>query len=182
MRIRIILIIFFLNLIGSFLVLWPASANGVLDSLVEASRTAPPVLYEGSAKTYGDGRMTPETLKSCLILAHRIDQTNEFLADKKSRIRKLDDRIQEAGPQLRDKIGQSLSDQPERVAFAQQVAAYNEWVEQRLDTVRSHNRQVREFSEMSKRFDGECNGRAYYPSDLATIARDLPPEIQTRLK
>jgi len=182
MNSRFVICILILGLSAGFVFVTPAPASGVLDALVGASSGVPSDPYERGTKTYGSGRMTPDLLKSCLILAHRIDGTNEKLLAKKSQIRGLDDRIQEAGPRLRNHAKQAIIDKENRADFAKQVEAYNKWVEQRLAVVRSHNRQVQEFFEMSRRFDGECNGRAYFPSDLDVIAPDLPPEIRMRLK
>jgi hypothetical protein len=161
----------------------PASAaeNGLLDTMLRAALEAPAKLYEGKAKNYRAGVMTPDTLKACLILAHRIDAVSRNMESHRSTIRDLDARIQEAGPRLQNQAMAALTDPAKRETYEAQIADYNAWVEQRRAAVESHNRGVRLFSEMSGRFNGECNGRAYFPSDLAVVKPELPPEIAQKL-
>jgi NOL1/NOP2/fmu family ribosome biogenesis protein len=161
----------------------PARADGgLLDSMLQSAKDAPAKLYEGKAKTYGAGVMTPEALTSCLILAHRVDAVAAEIAAAKSGIRDLDGRIQEAGPRLQHQAMAALTDPERRKTYEAQVAEYNAWVEQRRAAVETHNRQVRLYSEMSGRFNGECNGRSYFPSDLAAVKGNLPPEVAERVQ
>lgn len=156
--------------------------DGLLDTMLRAAKNAPAKLFEGKAKTYRAGVMTPEALAACLILAHRIDSVAADIEGEKNEIRNLDARIQEAGPRLQNQAVASLTDPVRRKAYDAQITDYNAWVEQRRATVESHNRQVRLYSEMSGRFNGECNGRTYFPSDLAAIKAELPPEIARLLE
>ena len=41
---------------------------------------------------------------------------------------------------------------------------------------------VREYGEMAARFETNCNGRAFFPSDLAALRAELPAEVLARLK
>ncbi|MAY67317.1 MAG: hypothetical protein CMM77_09335 [Rhodospirillaceae bacterium] len=160
----------------------PARADGgLLDTMLQSAKDAPAKLYEGKAKTYSAGVMTPEVLTACLILAHRIDAVATDVAAAKGTIRDLDGRIQEAGPRLQHQAMAALTDQERRKTYEAQVTEYNAWVEERRTSVEAHNRQVRLYSEMSGRFNGECNGRAYYPSDLDTVKGSLPPDVAARL-
>lgn len=161
----------------------PARADdGLLDTMVKAAKEAPPRLHEGNGKSYGAGIMTPEVLKACLVLAHGIDGVGARVAADKAAIRALDGKIQEAGPKLQKQAVAAVTDPKLRNTYAAQVAEYNAWVDERRAAVDRHNKAVREFSEMSGRFNGECNGRSYFPSDLAAVASDLPPGVQARLK
>lgn len=166
-----------------FIAAGPAKAeDGLLDTMLRAAQNAPAKLFEGNAKNYRAGIMTPEVLTACLVLAHRIDTVAAGIDSEKVNIQGLDTRIQEAGPRLQNQAVTALTDPERRKTYDAQISAYNAWVEQRRAAVEEHNRQVRLFSEMSGRFNGECNGRAYFPSDLTAIAQDLPPEIAQRLK
>ncbi|MEQ8228630.1 MAG: hypothetical protein RIA64_11145 [Rhodospirillales bacterium] len=158
------------------------AADSLLDTMLDAARNAPRKLYEGDAKTYPAGIMTPETLKSCLILAHRLDSVGTGIQGEKEKIRELDELIRDAGPRLQNQAVAALTDPERRKVYEAQVSDYNAWVDQRRKTVERHNREVRHFSELSGRFNGECNGRSYYPTDLAAIQTDLPPEIAERVK
>ena len=158
------------------------AADGLLDTMVQAAKDAPARLHEGNGKSYGAGIMTPEVLKACLVLAHGIDGVGARVAADKAAIRALDGKIQEAGPKLQKQAVAAVTDPKLRKTYATQVAEYNAWVDERRATVDRHNKAVREFSEMSGRFNGECNGRSYFPSDLAAVASDLPPGVQARLK
>jgi len=156
--------------------------GGLLDTMLQSARNAPEKLYEGKAKTYRAGVMTPETLTACLILAHRIDAVAAGIETAKGTIRDLDSRIQEAGPRLQHQAMAALTDPDRRKAYEAQIADYNAWVEERSTSVDAHNRQVRLYSEMSGRFNGECNGRSYFPSDLDIVKGNLPPEVAARLQ
>lgn len=178
------LLLTLLSVTGMMLMLaaMPARADGgLLDTMLQSAKDAPAKLYEGKAKTYGAGVMTPEVLTACLVLAHRIDAVAADVAAAKTAIHALDGRIQEAGPGLQHQAMAALTDQERRKTYEAQVAEYNAWVEERRASVEAHNRQVRLYSEMSGRFNGECNGRAYYPSDLDTIKGSLPPDVAARL-
>lgn len=156
--------------------------GGLLDTMLQSARNAPEKLYEGKAKTYRAGVMTPETLTACLILAHRIDAVAAEIETAKGTIRDLDGRIQEAGPRLQHQAMAALTDPERRKAYEAQISDYNAWVEERRAAVESHNRQVRLYSEMSGRFNGECNGRSYFPSDLETVKGSLPPEVAAQVQ
>lgn len=156
--------------------------GGLLDTMLQSARNAPEKLYEGKAKTYRAGVMTPETLTACLILAHRIDAVAAEIEAAKGTIRDLDGRIQEAGPRLQHQAMAALTDPERRKAYEAQISDYNAWVEERRGAVEGHNRQVRLYSEMSGRFNGECNGRSYFPSDLDIVKGSLPPEVAARLQ
>jgi|GEM_PF-1684033 len=156
--------------------------GGLLDTMLQSARNAPEKLYEGKAKTYRAGVMTPETLTACLILAHRIDAVAAEIEAAKGTIRDLDGRIQEAGPRLQHQAMAALTDPERRKAYEAQISDYNAWVEERRGAVKGHNRQVRLYSEMSGRFNGECNGRSYFPSDLDIVKGSLPPEVAARLQ
>lgn len=158
------------------------AADGLLDTMVQAAKDAPARLHEGNGKSYGAGIMTPEVLKACLVLAHGIDGIGDRVAADKAAIRTLDGKIQKAGPKLQKQAVAAVTDPKLRKVYAAQVAEYNAWVDERRAAVDRHNKAVREFSEMSGRFNGECNGRSYFPSDLETLTPDLPPDIQVRLK
>lgn len=158
------------------------AADGLLDALVGAGRDRPQVLYEGKQKTYRPGVMDSEHLKNCLILAHRMDQSTAEIDQRKAAIRRLDDQIREAGPALQRDIPQTGQSRAKAEAFAARVQTYNGWVEERLAVVRQHNNLVRNFTEMSGRFDTECNGQSYFPSDLTAVIPQLPPEIRARLR
>ena len=158
------------------------AAGGLLDTMVQAAKDAPVRLHEGNGKSYGAGIMTPEVLKACLVLAHGIDGVGDRVAADKAAIRALDEKIQEAGPKLQKQAVAAVTDPKLRKVYAAQVAEYNTWVDERRAAVDRHNKAVREFSEMSGRFNGECNGRSYFPSDLAAVAPDLPPDVRSRLK
>ena len=161
----------------------PARADGgLLDTMLQSARNAPMKLYEGKAKTYRAGVMTPEVLTACLILAHRIDAVAAEIATAKSSISGLDGRIQEAGPRLQNQAMAALTDPERRKTYEAEIAGYNAWVEERSTAVEAHNRQVRLYSEMSGRFNGECNGRSYFPTDLNAIKDGLPPEVATQIK
>ncbi len=161
----------------------PARAgDGLLDTMLKSAKNAPEKLYEGKAKTYRAGVMTPETLAACLILAHRIDAVATEIETAKGTIRDLDGRIQEAGPRLQHQAMAALTDPERRKAYEAQIADYNAWVEERRGAVEGHNRQVRLYSEMSGRFNGECNGRSYFPSDLDAVKGGLPPTVAARLQ
>ncbi len=156
--------------------------GGLLDTMLQSARNAPEKLYEGKAKTYRAGVMTPETLTACLILAHRIDAVAAEIETAKGTIRDLDGRIQEAGPRLQHQAMAALTDPERRKTYEAQITDYNAWVEERRGAVDGHNRQVRLYSEMSGRFNGECNGRSYFPSDLDTVKGNLPPEVAARVQ
>ncbi len=174
-----------LSLTGVILMLAAAPAradSGLLDTMLRSAKEAPVKLYEGKAKTYRAGVMTPETLTACLILAHRIDAVAIEIETAKGTIRDLDGRIQEAGPRLQHQAMAALTDPERRKAYEAQISDYNAWVEERRGTVEAHNRQVRLYSEMSGRFNGECNGRSYFPSDLDVVKDSLPPEVAARIQ
>ena len=158
------------------------AGGGLLDSMLQSARNAPEKLYEGKAKTYRAGVMTPEVLTACLILAHRIDAVAAGIETAKGTIRDLDSRIQEAGPRLQHQAMAALTDPDRRKAYEAQISDYNAWVEDRRGAVEGHNRHVRLYSEMSGRFNGECNGRSYFPSDLDIVKGNLPPEVAARLQ
>ena len=171
-----------LPLLSSF-VASPAVASGsLLDSVLAAAQNAPQKLYEGKAKPYPAGVMTPEVLKSCLILAHRIDTVGADIAKEKANIQELDGMIATAGPRLQNQAVAALTDPERRKAYEEQVSDYNSWVGRRSQAVDRHNKEVKHFSELSGRFNGECNGRSYYPSDLAIVKSDLPPVIAARVE
>ncbi|PIW29198.1 MAG: hypothetical protein COW30_05445 [Rhodospirillales bacterium CG15_BIG_FIL_POST_REV_8_21_14_020_66_15] len=156
--------------------------DGLLDAMLRAAKDAPARLYEGDAKTYRAGVMTPEALTACLILAHRIDAVAAEIEADKRHIRELDGRIQEAGPRLQNQAVSAVTDPERRKSYEAGVDRYNAWVEQRRAAVEDHNRLVRLYSEMSGRFNGECNGRSYFPSDLEAVKGGLPPEVAERVK
>ncbi len=91
--------------------------GGLLDTMLQSARNAPEKLYEGKAKTYRAGVMTPETLTACLILAHRIDAVAAEIEAAKGTIRDLDGRIQEAGPRLQHQAMAALTDPERRKAY-----------------------------------------------------------------
>ena len=135
-----------LSLTGMMLMLAAAPAradSGLLDTMLRSAKEAPVKLYEGKAKTYRAGVMTPETLAACLILAHRIDAVAIEIETAKGTIRDLDGRIQEAGPRLQHQAMAALTDPERRKAYEAQISDYNAWVEERRGTVEAHNRQVR---------------------------------------
>ena len=156
--------------------------DGVLAALISAAHNAPAPLYEGAAKSYRGGIMTPQTLKGCLVLAYRIDQTGAAVRQMKADLRDLDGKIAETGPRLKAQAVAGLTDPDKRQTYTDGVAQYNRMVEQRREQVAAHNRRVREYSEMAGRFNVDCNGRTYFPSDLAAVTPDLPPEVRARLK
>ena len=175
----------FLSLTVAMLMLAAATAQAggsLLDTMLQSARNAPEKLYEGKAKTYRAGVMTPETLTACLILAHRIDAVAAEIQAAKGTIRDLDSRIEETGPRLQHQAMAALTDPERRKAYEAQIAGYNAWVEERRGAVEGHNRQVRLYSEMSGRFNGECNGRSYFPSDLDTVKGSLPPEVAAQVQ
>ena len=161
----------------------PARAEErLLDTMLQAAKDAPAKLYEGKAKTYGTGVMPQDVLKACLILAHEIDTTGTEIAGHKTAIRTLDDSIQEAGPRLQKESVAALTNPERRKAYQVEVAAYNAWVEDRRQAVAEHNRLVKLFAELSGRFNSECNGRSYYPSDLEYLKNDLPTDIRAKVQ
>ncbi|MEK9673099.1 MAG: hypothetical protein VW268_11450 [Rhodospirillaceae bacterium] len=160
----------------------PSHAAGILDALIGASRNAPPALYDGDEKIYGPGVMTPDRLKTCVLLAFQLDQTAAVIDQAKGAIRDFDNLIRDAGPRLRMMAELSRTDPSRRAAYEGGVAEYNRWVEQRRQTVRSNNQYVRQLGELSGQFDGQCNGHAYFPSDLASLKPTLPAYVRERLK
>lgn len=178
-RLRTILL---LTLLVPSAALAAEAPGGVLGALLAAARDAPAPLYEGTAKSYRDGMMTPDDLKGCLVLAYRIDDTGVAVARMKGDLRLLDGRIAETGPRLKSLAAAGLADPAKRRTYTDGVAAYNALVEQRRDAAAAHNRKVTEYSEMAGRFNAACNGRAFFPSDLAAVTPALPPDVQARLK
>ena len=115
-------ILLFLTLAMLMLAAAAARADGgLLDTMLQSARNAPEKLYEGKAKTYRAGVMTPETLTACLILAHRIDAVAAEIETAKGTIHDLDGRIQEAGPRLQHQAMAALTDPERRKTYEAQI-------------------------------------------------------------
>lgn len=163
----------------------PAVADGpggVLGALVSAARSAPEPMHEGIAKTYRAGTLRPGGLRACILLAHGIDRTLAETEGTRATLRRLDDRIAEAGPRLKALAAAGLTDKAKRAEYEAGLTEYNGQVDERASIAADHNRHVREYGEMAVRFDKDCNGRAFFPSDLAALRTELPAEVRARLK
>lgn len=163
----------------------PALADGpggVLGALISAASSAPEPMHEGVAKTYRAGTLRPGGLKACILLAHGIDRTLAETEATRAALRRLDDRIAEAGPRLNALAAAGLTDKAKRAEYEAGLAEYNGQIEERAAIAADHNRRVREYGEMAARFEKDCNGRAFFPSDLAALRAELPAEIRARLK
>ena len=156
--------------------------DGVLGALVSAASNAPEPMHEGIAKTYRASTLRPDGLKACILLAHGIDRTLAETEGTRAALRRLDDRIAEAGPRLNALAAAGLTDKAKRAEYEAGLTEYNGHVEERASIAADHNRRVREYGEMAARFETNCNGRAFFPSDLAALRAELPAEVLARLK
>lgn len=157
------------------------AAESVLAALVKAAKQAPPEA-EGIEKIYDETVLKPDALRACLVTAREIDVSGVVLDRERTAIDEIDKEIDETGQSLKNESEGKFFEQRKVDAFNARVDTYNARVEERIQRVRAYNIAIEDYMKLADKFEGTCNGKSYYPSDLAAVTPQLAPEIQDAIK
>ena len=126
------------------------------------------------AKTYGPSDLRPEALKTCLVTAYKLDESEEEMGKSSKALDSEAEGIKKNRAALERDSKKDFPDQA-------QVDKFNARVDAHKVKVAAYNKKINDYEARRvargkdvDTFNKGCAGKRYYTSDLASIQSSLP--------